>query len=201
MIGSHIGRIGTATLVALSITLGACGGDAADTDTTAMMDTTTAMGAGAGMTAGAPAWTNEQIMSQVSAANGIEIATSELAREKATAEPVRAFAVDMVNEHQRLQGEADQLATTLNVVPQPPVPDTLTERLNTVRTQLQNEAAGAGFDRMYMEMQVQAHESTLNMLNAAATATQTAEVRTLLQNAIPVVQQHLDRARTILAAL
>lgn len=198
MNGWHMGRVGTAAIVALSFTLGACGGDEVDTDTP-LVDPTVADVGMAG--AGVPSWTNEEIMTQVSAANGLEIATSEIAREKATAEPVRAFAVDMVNEHQRLQGEADQLATTLNVVPQPPVPDTLTARLNEVRTRLQTETAGANFDRTYMEMQVQAHESTLNMLNSAVAATQVAEVRTLLQNAIPVVQQHLDRARTILAAL
>ena len=50
-------------------------------------------------------------------------------------------------------------------------------------------------------VQVQAHEATLNMLNQAASATQNAELRTLVQNAIPAVQQHLDRARQILSGL
>ena len=202
----HISRTGAALGVALSITLAACGGDARNAaNDTAMVGGATPdtgmMGGAATATPGAPgAMSDEQIMSQVGGSNGIEIAAGEIAADKATNADVKQFARDMVEEHQRLQAQADSLATSLNVTPET-APDSAAQALEEARNRLNEQAAGAEFDRMYMEMQVQAHENTLDQLNQASSATQNAEVRMLLQNAIPVVQQHLDRARQILNGL
>ncbi|HEY0971967.1 MAG TPA: DUF4142 domain-containing protein [Gemmatimonadales bacterium] len=207
MSSSHFRRMGVAVGAALSMTLAACGGD---TDTAAgdtamvggtagaMTDTGVAPGA-AGAAVGA--MSDEQIMSRIGSANGIEIASSEIARDKATNADVKQFARDMVDEHQRLQGQADSLATQLNITPAPPAPDSLVDALEEARNRLTGQAAGAEFDRMYMDMQVQAHQNTLDLLNQASNATQNAELRTLIQNTIPVVQQHLDRARQISSGL
>jgi putative membrane protein len=204
MNGWQMGRAGTSVLAALCVTLGACSGgdtgaDSAMGDTSAgMMGADTATGAGmAGMSG---AMNDQQIVAQVTGSNTMEIATSEIARDKATNADVKQFATDMVNEHQRMQGQVDSLTTRLNMTGTTPT-DSMTQALDDARGRLQGEAAGAGFDRMYMDMQVQAHEATLNMLNQAAGATQNAELRTLIQGAIPAVQQHLDRARQIVSGL
>lgn len=202
MNGWQMGRTGTSLLATLCFTLAACGGGDANTDT-AMGDTTAGMmGTDTGMAAGgmAGAMSDQQIVVGMNGSNGMEIATGEIARDKATNADVKQFAADMVTEHQAMQAQADSLSTRLNIVAAA-APDSVTQALNDARTRLQGEAAGAGFDRLYMEMQVQAHEATLNMLNQAAGATQNAELRTLVQNAIPAVQTHLDRARQILSGL
>lgn len=202
MDGWKINRVGTSLLATLCITLGACGGG--DTNDAAMGDTTTPgmVGTDTGMVAGgmAGAMSDDQIVTGMSSSNALEIAAGEIARDKATNADVKQFAADMVTEHQAMQAQADSLVTRLNMSVST-ASDSAAQALNDARTRLQNEAAGASFDRTYMEMQVQAHEATLNMLNQAANATQNAELRTLVQNAIPAVQQHLDRARQILSGL
>ncbi|HEX5580937.1 MAG TPA: DUF4142 domain-containing protein [Gemmatimonadaceae bacterium] len=209
----QIGRTGAALGAALAITLGACGrgdrGRAADTSmvggnatgaTTGAATDTGMMGGGAA-TATPGTMSDEQIMSHVGGANGIEIATGKIASDKATHADVKRFAREMVTDHQKLQAAADSLATRLNITPQATATDSMTKALADARTMLTNEKKGAGFDRAYMEMQVQAHENTLNLLNQASTATQNAEVRTTIQDAIPVVQRHLDQARRIMNGL
>ena len=199
-----MGRRGATLAAALGcFALAACGGGDTGSDTAMAGDTTAAMG-DTGMMAGAApagAMSDARIMARMGGSNGMEIATGEIAQEKATSAEVKQFARDMVTEHQGLQAQADSLAVRLNVTPQPADADSLTRALEDARSRLQGEPAGAGFDRMYMEMQVQAHESTLNLLNEASAATQNAELRTLIQNATPSVQQHLDRARQILNGL
>lgn len=183
--------------------LGACGGGA---DSDGMLTDTTGatMGAaagdtlGMGMPAAAPAGMSDpQIVAQISAANGLEIAAGQLAGPKAQHGDVQAFARDMVTEHQAMQGQVDSLVTRANITPQPAAPDTLAEKAEAARQQLDGQAAGADFDRMYMDMQVRDHEATLNLLNAARGAAQHADLRTLIDGAIPKVTQHLERARQI----
>lgn len=187
----------TGSCVAL---LAACGGDA---DTAA--DTAGAsMGAAAGDTLGMGApgavpggMSDPQIVAQLSASNGLEIAAGELAGGKARHGDVQAFARDMVTEHQAMQGQVDSLVTRAGITPQASAPDTLAEKAQEARQQLEGEAAGAGFDRMYMDMQVRDHEATLRLLESARGAAQHADLRTLIDGAIPKVTQHLERARQI----
>jgi predicted outer membrane protein len=54
---------------------------------------------------------------------------------------------------------------------------------------------------MYMAQQVAAHQKTLQDLNNFQTVAQDQNLRTMIQGAIPKVQQHLDRARQIHSSL
>ncbi|HEU4629078.1 MAG TPA: DUF4142 domain-containing protein [Gemmatimonadaceae bacterium] len=191
--------------LAACLALTACGGnDAADSDSLAAGgESGMAMGADTGAMAAAPAGAMDdaQIIAQISNANGKEIATGRIAQEKAQNADVKSFAGDMVTDHQAMQGQVDSLVTALNITPQAAEPDTLQQALDQATQQLQGQAAGADFDRMYMDMMVSDHQATLDLLNRAASGAQRAELRTLIQGAIPKVQQHLDRARQIRGAL
>ena len=179
------------------------GGDvAATTPAPGMTGDSAAMGAGAGASAGAVgaagAMSAANIMSVVGVANANEIGSSKIAQEKATNGDVKSFANDMVKEHQAMQQDADQLATQLNVTPQPA--DRAQQMKNMgeeMINSLQSTAKGAAFDRAYMQGQVQAHQATLDELTALQNAASEEQVRTLITNAIPKVRQHLERAQRI----
>ena len=199
-----IGRWATTLAAAGCIAaVAACGGGDAAMDDTAGANA--GIGAAPGDTAAAPgtagAMTDAQILAQMSVSNGAEISSSQLAQPKARNQQVKDFARDMIAEHQAMQGQADSLATRTNITPSPAQGDTLQQALDRGREQLQGQAAGAEFDRMYMDMQVTAHEGTLALLNNARGAAQNADLRALIDQAIPKVQQHLDRARQIRGAL
>lgn len=180
--------------VAAAALLGACGtGDAPATTG----DTAAAATAGAQM----GLMSDEQVAARVGATNSLEIATGEIARDKATDPAVKEYARDMVTEHQRLQLEADSLAVRLGMTPRPAEDDSLAAELATARQRLQELDAGRAFDSTYMAMQVAAHERALDLLSRAVADAQGAELRTLLEGEIPLVQQHLDRARGLVAQL
>ena len=213
MTGGTRRRTTAALAMACLAATAACGGrdDTATTDsagapTIGPATDTGALGAGAtgaGATGAAAATTggDAAILAQMGAANGAEIAAGELAQPKARNQQVKDFARDMVTDHRAMQAQADSLAVRASITPAAPQPDTLQQKLDSARQQLQSQAAGAEFDRMYMDMQVRDHEGTLALLNASRGAARNADLRTLIEGAIPKVQQHLDRARQIRTAL
>ncbi len=196
-------RAGAAVSGALCLALAAgCGGDRTGADTTMAMDTTSMAPAPAGSVAGgAAAMSDPQIVAEVGAGNAAEIAASTIAGEKATAPEVKSFARKMVDDHQRMQGQLDSLATRLAITAAPAEADTLRDSFEKRRESLRGATAGADWDRDYMNLQVQMHESTLDLLNRASTATQNTDLRGALQQAVPMVQGHLDQARQVLSGL
>jgi len=190
------------------LTTAACGGrdkdDATDTagvpaaatgDTGAMGGT---MGDTAAATAAAGPMNDANIMSLISMSNSEEIGDSKVAQTKATNANVKAFANDMVKDHQTLQGQVDKLGTKANITPQEPTTASAEkQRMEQEMTQLQNTAKGADFDRMYIEDQISDHQKTLDNLQRFQTDAQNAELKSLIEKAIPKVQQHLQRAKDI----
>ena len=188
---------------------GAAGGASTGATATGAMGDSGAM-AGAGGTATAPggagtanlsSLSEPDIMAMVGASNAGEIATSEVAVDKATSAAVKSYARQMVTEHRAMQKEADQLATRLNVTPgSPSEASQKTLMGNQMTQQLTAAAKGAAFDRQYMDGQVQAHQQTLTELQAMQN-TANADVKALIQKAIPKVQAHLDEATRIQGTL
>jgi putative membrane protein len=208
--GSNYMRLGAFALGA-TVALGACAKrDNAATDTaavaspTGMLDTGTTVGAGAtGAAATTGTMSDANIMSVISMSNSNEIGTSKLAQGKATNAQVKSFANDMVKEHTAMQGEADKLATQLNVTPEAPagVGDEMKSTAMTMSDSLKAAAKGSAFDTQYIGGQVQAHQMTLDRLQQFQGMTQNAQLRDLITKSIPKVQQHLDRAKQIQTSL
>lgn len=211
-------------LMSAAVALGACGGGddrATTTDSAAaagevsasgtagsmgaMGDSAGAMAGGTGTAAGgvntaalggldAPG-----IMGLVGASNAAEILTSEAVVDKAGHADVKAFARRMITEHRAMQKEADQLATQLNVTPGTPEPATQKAQMaNQMATQLKSLQAGQPLDQQYIEGQVQAHTQTLAELQALqGNANAPAQVKAMIEKAIPKVQAHLQEAQQI----
>jgi putative membrane protein len=221
----HVTRWTSVAMLGAALTLGACGGgdktEAASTTgdsgmasgevaaggtagSMGAMGDSGAMGAGGAMggAAGNLASLSEpDIMAMVGVSNAGEIATSDVATTKATNASVKAYARKMVTEHRAMQKQADQLATRLNVTPSSP--DMATQKTqmgNQMTQQLSATQKGAAFDRQYIDGQVQMHQQTLTELQAMQN-TANADVKALIQKAIPSVQAHLDEATRIQSQL
>lgn len=207
---THQSRFHFALAFGAAMALSACGGSEGTNDTAAIGDSAaTAMtptadsAAGAmGATPPAGAMSAPNIMAMIGLSNAGEIATSQIAVDKATNAQVRQFARDMVTEHQAMQGEADQLAARLNVqVEQPPAAEQKKQMSEQMVQQLNTTAKGAAFDKAYIDGQVQAHQQTLTELQSFQTSTDNAELRGLIEKAIPKVQAHLQQAQQLQSSL
>lgn len=133
------------------------------------------------------------------ASNRVEIETSRIAVERASDDRVRQFAQRMIDEHQRLDQEMQQLLQQQGVRPQDNALSVQLERniqpmLDSLRAQ-----QGAAFDRAYLLQQISAHELTLNTLETSLIpSAQDAQLRQMLEQHVrPAVAEHLRQAKEL----
>jgi putative membrane protein len=160
---------------------------------------TGAPGANSGAPAATPqaGLTDANIVALLDAANKADSAGGAVAAKKATNAEVKAFARLMMSEHHTLRAAGQQLAKQLGVEPKPPAKDPLAPYVASEMKSLQSTPKGADFDRVYIDNEVTIHQAVLDMANQARVTTQTAELRGLIEKAIPVIRKHLDQATAL----
>jgi putative membrane protein len=188
------------TIVAASValaTLGSCKGrQSSETASGAAEATRTD-------TAEAPAMpregslTDANIVALLDEANIADSAAGAYAIRKATNPDVKAFAKLMMGDHHALRTQGRQLAQRLNVTPEPPADNPVKPLAEGEMTALKGAPKGAQFDRTYIDQEVGAHKAVLDLAEKAHEATQNEELKSLIEQAKPVIQKHLDRAEEI----
>jgi len=198
--------IAAAVLCSTVILLGACKkgetNGAGDTTATTGMDSSMSASnsAPANTVATAPAggvMTDAQIFARLIAANQGEIAAGKMAVSKATNAEVKAFARQMISDHTGMLNDVIGLARRLNIIPDNAAADDIQNGNRMTSDQLTAAAKGMTFDTSYVNGQVAGHRAVLEMIQNAASQTQNADLKKALNGAIPAVQHHLDRIKSI----
>jgi len=166
------------------------------------MDTTGAMrmDGGAGMRIGLqPAdmsrMSNEHIVAHLTTGDSVEITLSQLGVTQAQNAGVRAFAQRMVAEHTQHQQMTRQMATEAGITPMPAPMDTVDVVMaRRVMNRLSGVSQSPSFDRQFMGAQVMLHRHMLNALTMMRPQA-TGAAQRLIEQTIPVVQQHLTEAQ------
>jgi putative membrane protein len=188
-----------ATFAIAVLALTACSKkESSSTDTTAASSTVSADTSA--MSAGAPAastWTDANIVALLDEANAGDSTAGAVAATKGTAAAVRDFAKRMMRDHHQLRVQGQALAKKLNVTPAAPSDDPVTPAGQKEMDTLNSTAKGKDFDRAYIDAEVDIHKAVLDLATKAASQTQTAELKNLIQKAAPVIQGHLDKAESI----
>jgi len=206
--------VGVLALIVATGVTSACNkqGDADRTDTTAaagaMADTggmrhDSAMMAGgdtmggAGATGGA--WSPAQILGYASAANSNEIAEAKLAQTKAANAQVKAFARQLVTDHQAMLREGQTFAKQHNVTPDTASGDAadLAKDARDKLKELNDKAKGADWDKDFLDEQIEDHKEVLNHLQDAAKNTNDTALQQMLTKASGKVQEHLTKAQAL----
>jgi putative membrane protein len=133
-------------------------------------------------------------------ANAGEIATSEMARTKATNADVKTYARDMVVAHRAMDNKGAKLSVATATASNSALRDSITNANQAIGAQLKG-ASGAAFDKAYIDGQVTAHQNTLSFLQRAQSSAQNADLKQLITAAIPDVQKHLERAQSLQSKL
>jgi putative membrane protein len=117
-----------------------------------------------------------------------EIEAGRLALQMSSNASVRSFAQMMIDHHTQSTAQMGAAMQSIGMAPPPAqlTPD-LTNRLNLLRT------AGSGFDAMYLQDQVAAHQEAL-ALHQACAANAGAPIAGVSAGLVPVVQSHLNQA-------
>jgi putative membrane protein len=140
---------------------------------------------------------DSNIVALLDEANMADSAAGAVALKKATDPEVKAFAKLMMAEHHAMRVQGEALAKQLGVAPKPPERDPLAGYVRNEMDALKKTAKGAEFDRTYIDHEVSIHQAVLDFANQAKVTTQTAELRDLIEKAIPVIRKHLDQAQEI----
>ncbi|WP_240782087.1 DUF4142 domain-containing protein [Qipengyuania sediminis] len=122
-----------------------------------------------------------------------EIESSRLAATRAQSADVRAFAQMLITHHTQTTAATMAAARASGMSPPAPV---LMPMQREMMEQLQSAPAGS-FDEVYMRQQVSAHEMALALHRNYAARGDTAALRATAATAVPIVQEHLDRARQL----
>ena len=194
-------------LTALAVTIGACAKkDAATGDTLAMRDSAAArrdssmVGMQHDSTGAHPTgWTDGHILAYAAAASNGEIAEGKAAQTKAKDAGVKAFARQMVTDHQAMLAEGTAFAKKHNVTPDTAQDDVrdLMKASGDHLKDLGSKAAGADWDKAYLDDEIDGHQKVLDKLQDAAKNTTNADLRAMLVKASGKVQEHLTKARAL----
>jgi putative membrane protein len=130
-------------------------------------------------------------------ANMADSSAGAIAATKGTSSQVRDFAKRMMRDHHQLRSQGQALAKKLNVTPSAPSDDPVQSMASNETNTLNSTAKGKDFDKAYIDAEVDAHKAVLDLATKAASQTQTAELKNLIQKAAPVIQSHLTLAESI----
>jgi putative membrane protein len=205
-------RFNAPTFAALLVvvSLGACKKEQSSNG----LDTTAAAPAAAKLdTAGAAAtaapapttsaWSNPSVVGFAWTANNGEIAMGKLGEQKATSPAVKAYAKQMVTDHTAMLGETKKLATKISATPDTTTSDVhdLMKGGNDEVKELTDKAAGADWDKNYMDKMIADHQKVLGKLQDAGKNTTDPDVTKALEATTGKVQAHLTKAQDIKAKL
>ena len=175
---------------------------AARADSTAVASGAVGADSAAGMaghtmasTPGATALGDADIATVIHEVNAGEIAAGKIAETKASNADVKAYAREMVQAHTALDKQAKTGAQS--AAANAAIRDSVANANRAVSSELQSANSGAEFDKAYLNSQVMGHQNALRFLQAAQNQAQNADVKKLIAGAIPDVQKHLDRARSL----
>lgn len=191
-----------------ALTLGAClmvacgdrAGENATTDTAAGAVASAPVTGGAGtgsMEANNEPRNDSEIMTLVAQSNDIEVSSSQLALRNASHAQVKQYAQQMISEHTAMQKQGAQIGKALGV--EGTGSDSTQSKEHAMHDQIGDlqDKKGADFDKAYMDLQVQAHQKTLEDLRNFQNKAQNAELKTMITNAIPKVEAHLQKAQQL----
>lgn len=128
-------------------------------------------------------------------ANQIDVNYGKIAESKTKDASVLKFAKTMVNDHSATITAASKLATKLKVTPQDnAVSKSLVDQANKTKKELKGKS-GKAFNKAYIDNEVAYHTAVISAVETLLIPqTQNAELKALLESAVPIFKAHLQHA-------
>lgn len=145
-----------------------------------------------------PQLTDPEIASVAVTANQIDVEYAEIALKKSSSKEVINFATTMKADHNAVIKMAVDLVTKLKVTPKTnDVSKSLLAGAVKERAIL-NAKKGKAFDKAYVDNEVAYHEYAINAVeNMLIPQSKNAELKALLQKALPIFKTHLGHAKML----
>src|SRR4051812_44949126 len=146
--------------------------------------------------------TDPQIAHIAYTAGVIDITAAKQALQKTHNKEVKAFAQDMLRDHEAVNKQALDLVKKLKVTPEDnDTSRTLSKNATDKRTEL-DKLTGAAFDKAYIANEVAYHKAVDSALETTLIPnSNNADLKTLLQTGLKIFQGHEQHAEHVAASL
>jgi putative membrane protein len=143
-------------------------------------------------------YSDAELTGFVNAFNDAEVEVGQLGMSMATDAQVKAFASQIVRDHRALKADVNRTVQQLNVTPTVPEDDeNLAEDHQAGMRDLRAKAKGAAFDEAFLEHEIRMHRKVLDEVKDAIGRSQSADMRSLLEQARDGIQGHLTMAEEL----
>jgi putative membrane protein len=122
----------------------------------------------------------------------LETDLAELALRKAESSDVKRYAQRMINDNNRLQNEWVNMAAASGLSINPSYGKKHRNKLEDLQ-----KVSGRDFDRAYMTLMIQNHKDYLTAFRTDGKNAHSTQVRNLVSNDMPTLEQHLSMAQQI----
>ena len=146
--------------------------------------------------------TDPQIAHIAYTAGVIDIAAARQAATKASNKDVKAFAEDMVRDHEAVNKQALDLVKKLNVTPQDNDTSKALSKAAADKLAELGKLSGAAYDKAYVANEVAYHKAVNGALETQLIpSANNAELKSLLQTGLKIFQGHQQHAEHVAAEL
>jgi putative membrane protein len=146
--------------------------------------------------------TDPQIAHIAYTAGQLDIAAAKQAIDKTSSKEVKAFAEDMLRDHEAVNKQALDLVNKLKVTPEDnDTSKTLTKNADAKRAELA-KLSGKAFDKAYIDNEVAYHKAVNSALETTLIpSASNADLKNLLQTGLKIFQGHEQHAEHVAAEL
>jgi putative membrane protein len=146
--------------------------------------------------------TDPQIAHIAYTAGNIDIAAAKQAQSKAGSKEVKAFADDMVRDHEAVNKQALDLVKKLNVTPADNDTSKALSKQAADKLAELSKLSGAAFDKAYVANEVAYHKAVDSALETQLIpSASNTELKSLLQTGLKIFQGHEQHAEHVAASL
>jgi len=143
-----------------------------------------------------------QIAAIVVTANQVDVDAGKLARQRAGSTEVKAFAEQMVSDHQGVNKQAVALAQKLGLTPKENETSRAIKTGGDKNLATLQTLSGAAFDKAYVDHEVEYHAQVLEAIDTILIpGASNGELKALLVKVRPAFVAHLEHAKQIQGAL
>lgn len=146
--------------------------------------------------------TDPQIAHIAYTAGNIDIAAAKQAVDKASAKDVKAFAQDMLRDHEAVNKQALDLVKKLGVTPQDNATSKALSKQAADKLADLGKLSGAAYDKAYVANEVAYHKTVNGALETQLIpSASNAELKSLLQTGLKIFQGHQQHAEHVAAEM
>jgi putative membrane protein len=141
--------------------------------------------------------TDANIMAHMLVGDSLEIELARLGAERAGDPEVREFARMLVDEHTRHLGTSLEISRDEDIGSMPADGDRHAVTLRRYLANLRAMGSSPAFDRAFLRFQIRHHDHEVNALNTMRPAARDNDLRQHIDETLPVIERHLNRAREL----